>query len=328
MRLSVTLLGCLAALAAPAAVASPGAPAPPRVLAIEFDTDVNPVTQGWLNSELGRAESGHYAAAVILLDTPGGYESSMQLIVEKELALSSAGVPVIVYVTPGGAHAASAGVWISEAADVLAMAPETNIGSSTPILSTGANIGSDLRRKAINDAAASLRGLAASHGRNAAWANAAVRVASNLTAAEALHMHVIDLVAPTLSALLNEIDGTTTVPAASSSASFQRCSTRTSSRCSSSPESSGSPSSSSTPASCCRARSVPSRSCSRSSASRRLSVSTTGLLLVGLGVALLVLDAHAHAHGALTARGLVALGFGLVESVPEHARPLPHLHPR
>ena len=93
------------------------------------------------------------------------------------------------------------------------MAPETNIGSSTPIDSTGANLGSDLRRKVINDAAASLRGLARSHDRNAAWANEAVRVASNLTDAEALKLHVIDLVSPSLPALLKTIDGRTTIPA-------------------------------------------------------------------------------------------------------------------
>ena len=79
---------------------------------------------------------------------------------------------MIVYVSPNGARAASAGVWISEAADVLAMAPDTNIGSSTPINGNGTNIGSDLRRKVVNDAAASLRGLAKSHGRNVAWADA------------------------------------------------------------------------------------------------------------------------------------------------------------
>jgi membrane-bound serine protease (ClpP class) len=180
-----------------------------RVLAIHFTEDVNPVTQGWLNSELDHAQKDGYSAAVIVLDTPGGLEDSMRKIVQKELALK---IPVIVYVSPGGARAASAGVWISEAADILAMAPETNIGSSTPIDSSGQNIGSDLRRKAINDAAASLRGLAKSHGRNAKWADSAVRVASNLTQQEALDQHVIDLVAPTLPALLDQIDGRTTVP--------------------------------------------------------------------------------------------------------------------
>jgi membrane-bound serine protease (ClpP class) len=200
----VLLAAALTATGAPAA-AGPG----PRVLAIHFTSDVNPVTQSWLNSELNRAQKGGYSAAVIVLDTPGGLEDSMRKIVQKELALQ---IPVIVYVSPDGARAASAGVWISEAADILAMAPETNIGSSTPINSSGQNIGSDLRRKDINDAAASLRGLAKSHGRNAKWADSAVRVASNLTQQEALDQHVIDLVAPTLPALLDQIDGRTTVP--------------------------------------------------------------------------------------------------------------------
>ena len=126
---------------------------------------------------------------MIVLDTPGGLSDSMRKIVQKELSVK---VPVLVYVAPNGARAASAGVWIAQAADVLAMAPVTNIGSSTPIDSSGSNIGSDLRRKVVNDAAASLRGLAKSHGRNVAWADSAVRRASNLTATEALRLNVID----------------------------------------------------------------------------------------------------------------------------------------
>jgi membrane-bound serine protease (ClpP class) len=186
-----------------------GSAATPRVLAIHFTTDVNPVTQDWVNHELGRAQSDGYSAAVIVLDTPGGLEESMRKIVSRELSLK---IPVIVYVSPGGARAASAGVWISEAADVLAMAPNTNIGSSTPISGNGSNIGSDLRRKIVNDAAASLRGLAKTHGRNAAWADLAVKKASNLTAQEALQMNVIDLLAPSLPALLETIDGRQTIP--------------------------------------------------------------------------------------------------------------------
>jgi len=195
----------LLALALPAGAGA----AQPRVLAIHFDTEVNPVTQDWVNHELGLAQSRGYDAAVILLDTPGGLEESMRKIVQRELSLR---IPIVVYVTPGGARAASAGVWISEAADLLAMAAETNIGSSTPINGSGQNIGSDLRRKVVNDAAASLRGLAKTHGRNAAWADSAVRKASNLTAQEALRMNVIDLVAPSLPALLRTIDGRVTVP--------------------------------------------------------------------------------------------------------------------
>ncbi len=193
-----------AAIAAPAHAAST-----PKVLAIHFTQDVNPVTQDWLNGQLSHAESHGYSAAVIVLDTPGGLEESMRKIVQKELVLK---IPVIVYVSPEGARAASAGVWISEAADVLAMAPSTNIGSSTPIQGNGTNIGTDLRRKVVNDAAASLRGLAKTHGRNAQWADAAVRKASNLTAAEALRMNVIDIVSPSLPALLRTIDGRVTTP--------------------------------------------------------------------------------------------------------------------
>jgi membrane-bound serine protease (ClpP class) len=206
---------CAAVVAAVAAAPVAGATSrtsPPRVLAIHFTQDVNPVTQSWLNDKLDQAQKDHYDAAVIVLDTPGGDEESMRKIVQKELQLSRGGTPVIVYVSPGGARAASAGVWISEAADVLAMAPETNIGSSTPISGTGANLGTDLRRKIINDAAASLRGLAKAHGRNAVWANQAVKKAANLTAVEALKLNVIDTIAPTLPALLDKIDGSVTVP--------------------------------------------------------------------------------------------------------------------
>jgi membrane-bound serine protease (ClpP class) len=194
----------LLAGAAALALCSAASAATPRVLAIRYDLEVNPVTQGYLSHELHQAAKQHYAAAVILLDTPGGLSDSMRKIVQDELSLP---IPVIVYVSPKGARAASAGVWISEAADLLAMAPETNIGSSTPINGNGQNIGSDLRRKVINDAAASLRSLAKSHGRNARWADSAVRKASNLTEAEALKLHVIDMLAPSLDALLAKADG-------------------------------------------------------------------------------------------------------------------------
>jgi len=178
----------------------------PRVLAIRFgpDLEVNPVTQDYLTSQLSRAASHGYDAAVILLDTPGGLSTSMKTIYQAEL---SAKLPVIVYVSPEGSRAASAGVWIAQAADVLAMSPDSNIGSSTPIDSSGQNLGSDLRRKVINDAAASLTALAQSHHRNTTWPAKAVRVASNLTAQEALKMHVIDAIAPTLPALLRQLDG-------------------------------------------------------------------------------------------------------------------------
>jgi len=190
-------------------IAGGAAAAAPRVLAVHFDSDVNPVTQGYLTHEISRANKDGYSAVVIVMDTPGGLSESMRRIVKAELASR---VPVVVYVSPDGSRAASAGVWIGEAADILAMSPQTNIGSSTPIDLGGGNIQSDLRRKVVNDAAAQLRVLAKTHGRNEKWADAAVRVASNLTADEALRQHVIDVVAPTLPALLDRIDGRTTIP--------------------------------------------------------------------------------------------------------------------
>ena len=171
------LLGAFLAFASSATAATP------RVLAIHFDADVNPVTQNYLCDNLSRAAKDGYNAAVIVLNTPGGLLQSKDKIVLCEL---NAKLPVLVWVGPNGATAGSAGVWIAQAADFLGMAPQTNIGSSTPIDSGGANIGSDLRRKLINHEAATLRALAQSHGRNVDWADRAVRVATNATASEAL----------------------------------------------------------------------------------------------------------------------------------------------
>jgi membrane-bound serine protease (ClpP class) len=206
---SRALRAVLAAFAVAAVVPSAYAATPPRVRAVEFDNDVNPVTADYAVGEIERANEKHYDAVVILLDTPGGLSDSMKDIYEAELASK---IPVIVYVYPEGARAASAGVWIGQAGDILAMAPQTNIGSSTPISVGGEDIQEDLRRKVVNDAAASLRALAREHGRNVKWADAAVRRASNLNAREALEQNVIDVIAPNLPALLNKIDGRETKP--------------------------------------------------------------------------------------------------------------------
>jgi membrane-bound serine protease (ClpP class) len=202
VRVLLAALGLGLVLASGAAAAPSG----PRVLAIQFgpDLEVNPVTQDYLTGRISRAAKDGYTAAVVVLDTPGGLSTSMKKIYTAEL---DAKLPVIVYVSPDGARAASAGVWIAQAADVLAMAPTTNIGSSTPIDSSGQNLGSDLRRKVINDSVASLTALAATHKRNTTWPSLAVRKASNLTAQQALHMKVIDMIAPSLPALLAKLDG-------------------------------------------------------------------------------------------------------------------------
>ncbi len=198
---SLGLIAAVLALSGPAVGAQPR---PPRVLAVTFALDVNPPTASYVTHEIDRAARDGYDAVVILLDTPGGLSDSMREIYQKELASR---VPVIVYVSPDGARAASAGVWIAQAADVLAMSPVSNIGSSTPIDASGQNLGSDLRRKVVNDAAASLRALAAAHKRNTVWPVLAVTKASNLTAEQALRRNVIDTIAPSLPALLRQLDG-------------------------------------------------------------------------------------------------------------------------
>ncbi len=181
----------------------------PRVLAVEFENDVNPVTQNYLTDAIARANAEGFEAVVILMDTPGGLGSSMREIIKAELASD---VPVVVYVAPPGASADSAGAFIALAADVAAMAPQTNIGSSTPVSVGGDEISDDLRKKIVNDAAAYIRELAEEHGRNGDVAEDFVRKATNLGAREALEQNVVDVVAEDLPSLLEEIDGTRTTP--------------------------------------------------------------------------------------------------------------------
>jgi membrane-bound serine protease (ClpP class) len=200
----------LAALAAAAAFSgSASAATPPKVLVAEFENDVNPVTQEYLLDAIERGEEDGFAAVVIEMDTPGGLGSSMRDIVKGILA---AKVPVIVYVAPSGASADSAGAVIGMAADVLAMAPQTNIGSSTPISIGGEDISKDLRRKVVNDAAAYIGELAREHDRNVEVARHMVTVATNLGAREALQRNVIDVLAKDYPDLFRQIDGMKTKP--------------------------------------------------------------------------------------------------------------------
>jgi membrane-bound serine protease (ClpP class) len=199
----------VAALGAALVLGSPAAAADARVLVAEFDNDVNPVTQDYLQDAMDRAVRDGYAAFVIEMDTPGGLGSSMREIVKSTLALP---IPVIVYVSPSGSSADSAGAVIGQAGDVLAMAPQTNIGSSTPISTSGEDLSEDLRKKVVNDAAAYVSELAREHGRNAEAAEAMVRDAANYGAREALELGVIDDIAATLPELLEQIDGRTVIP--------------------------------------------------------------------------------------------------------------------
>ena len=206
MRLWIMLL-VLAGLASVPSAASGAAAERPLVLAITLDSEINPVSASFVKDSIDRAKSDHAAALVILLDTPGGLSTSMEDIYKAELASP---VPVIVYVSPDGARAASAGVYVTMASDVAAMAPVTNIGSATPIDSSGGNIGSDLRKKILNDAEKKVKVLADTHGRNGDAAVLTVSKAANYTADEALDKNLVDYVSPSLPALLNTVDGLTT----------------------------------------------------------------------------------------------------------------------
>ena len=150
---------------------------------IELDGEISPATASWIGTALSDAADEDAPLAIIRLDTPGGLDSSMRDIVKDIVA---APMPVVVYVYPNGARAGSAGVFITQAADVAAMAPETNIGSASPITSTGDDIGGTLGRKITNDASAYVRALATAHGRNPDLAEQMVREATNVSAAEAL----------------------------------------------------------------------------------------------------------------------------------------------
>jgi len=198
-----------AVVVASLAVVAPASATAPRVLVAVLDDDINPVSQDYLQDQVRRVEAGGYDALVVELDTPGGLGTSMRQIVKSFLASS---VPIVVYVSPAGSSADSAGAVIGQAADVLAMAPQTNIGSSTPITTNGTDFSKDLRRKVVNDAAAYISELAREHGRNANAAEAMVRDAANYGARDAAARNVVDVVSPTVPALLDEIDGMVTQP--------------------------------------------------------------------------------------------------------------------
>jgi len=198
------------ALACAAAWGGPGAaktaappPGPARVLVVRLTGVVSPVMDDILGEAIERARMGMYAALIVELDTPGGLESSMRDMVKKELASP---VPILVWVTPGGAHAASAGVFITMAADVAAMTPGTNIGAATPISLSGP-MDSTLARKAANDAAAFARTVAEQRRRSAVWAERAVREAVAASDREAVEQGIVDFDASTQAELLVKSDG-------------------------------------------------------------------------------------------------------------------------
>ncbi|HWR59024.1 MAG TPA: nodulation protein NfeD [Thermodesulfovibrionales bacterium] len=172
-------------------------------MVIAVDGVINPVSSEFIGKGIKKAGRKRVEALVIELDTPGGLDTSMRSIV-KEMVGSE--VPVVVYVAPGGARAASAGLFITLAAHVAAMAPGTNIGAAHPV-SIGEKMDKTIAEKATNDAAAYIRSLAESKGRNAQWAEKAVRQSVSITETEALKNNVIDLVSKDLNTLLSDLDG-------------------------------------------------------------------------------------------------------------------------
>jgi membrane-bound serine protease (ClpP class) len=174
------------------------------VPSIELNGEISPATEKWVGAALDEAADDDAPLAIIRIDTPGGLESSMREIVKDIL---EAPMPVVVYVSPNGARAASAGAFITEAADVAAMAPQTNIGSASAIQSNGDDIEGTLGVKIENDAAAFMRALAETHGRDGTLPEQMVTDASNYTAGEALDGEAIDIVAADQDDLLAQLDG-------------------------------------------------------------------------------------------------------------------------
>ena len=190
----------LLAAAAPAIAAAQGG-----VATIQIDGVISPVTLRLVEMALTRAQAEQAQALVIQLDTPGGLERSMRAICQR---LLNAEIPVIVWVGPTGARAASAGVFITLAAHVAAMAPATNIGAAHPV-AVGGGVDKESMRKIENDAAAFVRTIALERGRDADWAEKAVRESVSITEREALKLRVIDVIADSIPDLLTKIDGRT-----------------------------------------------------------------------------------------------------------------------
>ena len=174
-----------------------------KVLSITLDATINPATADFIHRAIEIAQKEKSTCLLIHLNTPGGLLKSTRVIVSDIL---ESPVPVVVYVSPGGAHAGSAGVFITMAAHVAAMAPGTNIGAAHPVTTQG-EMDTIMSAKATNDAMAFIRSIATKRGRNAEWGVQAVRNSVSLTETEALEYNVINLIASNEQELLNDIDG-------------------------------------------------------------------------------------------------------------------------
>ncbi|MBF0343797.1 MAG: nodulation protein NfeD [Nitrospirae bacterium] len=175
------------------------------VLVIKVNGVIDPVTSEFITKGIDKANKGNFEALVIELDTPGGLDTSMRAIIKE---INASMVPIIVFVAPSGARAASAGVFITMAAHIAAMSPGTNIGAAHPV-GIGGKMDDTAAEKATNDAVAYIKSLADSRGRNAKWAENAVRKSVSITETEALSQNIIDVIAGNLNDLLKKISGKT-----------------------------------------------------------------------------------------------------------------------
>lgn len=201
---AVAFLLAFASLALAPAAAKDAPPAGPVVDVLTLEGAIHPISAEVVRKAIDRAEKDHREALIIRLDTPGGLDTSMREIVKRILVSE---VPVVVYVAPPGARAASAGTFIAYAAHVSAMSPGTSIGAATPVQMGGGDIQKDLANKVKNDAVSYIRSLASQHGRNADWAEKAVREGGSLPETEAVKMNVVDLTARDVPELLRLLDG-------------------------------------------------------------------------------------------------------------------------
>jgi len=178
-----------------------------RIDVLHAEGVINPVLVDYIERGIEQAEEDNAIVCIIQMDTPGGLDISMRDIVKD---IVNARVPVVVYVSPSGARAASAGVFITMAAHIAAMAPNTAIGAAHPVvIGTEGEEGMSetMEEKVVNDAAAYIRSIAEAHGRNMEWAEKAVRESVSATEQEALELNVIDMVAPDLNSLVSQLDG-------------------------------------------------------------------------------------------------------------------------
>jgi len=194
-----------AVLAVALALAAPAFSAAVKVMAVDVDGMVHPVTAEIVGSAIARAKQENASLLIVRLNTPGGLMDAMRKTIEE---IVSSPIPVVTYVEPSGGRAASAGFFLLEAGDVAAMAPGTNTGAAHPVAEFG-EMDSLMKEKVENDAAAYLRSICSKRGRNSELAETAVRASKSFTEREALDQHLIDLVAPNEQALLAKLDGLT-----------------------------------------------------------------------------------------------------------------------